>query len=371
MQAKIQKLYLDDVCRILVMSDIHANCSRLKRLLKKMNYQPNQDYLIINGDMIEKGPQNIEVVDYLKHLSETTENVYITMGNCDYLITELLEEENLIPYFQRRKDSYVNQLLATLDIDLQVSEYTPKALKELLLTHFSDELLWLADLPFAYETADHIFVHAGLPKYATELSTLDYQTMLTIREFYLKGHSMDQMVVVGHYPVRNYFLDEAPNDNILIDETRKIICIDGSNQLEVDGQLNGLIIHKDGDQYEYESYAVDEFPEQVVERDYLPEPEIISNVTFPYLYIDVIEQKEDFTLCHIQELEEDCWLKNEYINTTAENPCLLRYHTVAKLAVNKGERVKIVDNTCSGYTYIKKDGVLGWVPKTVFEVHIP
>ena len=51
---KIQKLLIPKGVRVIVISDIHGELNLLKELLHKVNFK-DDDYLIINGDLCEKG----------------------------------------------------------------------------------------------------------------------------------------------------------------------------------------------------------------------------------------------------------------------------------------------------------------------------
>lgn len=59
----IKRLYTKSKRKI-VISDIHGNLDLYKRLLIKIDYKPNEDCLILLGDIIEKGPKNLETLHY-------------------------------------------------------------------------------------------------------------------------------------------------------------------------------------------------------------------------------------------------------------------------------------------------------------------
>ena len=49
-----EKLNIEKPYRCIVVSDIHSHLDRFKQLLKEARYT-TQDYLIIDGDFVEKG----------------------------------------------------------------------------------------------------------------------------------------------------------------------------------------------------------------------------------------------------------------------------------------------------------------------------
>ena len=56
-----EKLNIEKPYRCIVVSDIHSHLDRFKQLLKEARYT-TQDYLIIDGDFVEKGTQAIETL---------------------------------------------------------------------------------------------------------------------------------------------------------------------------------------------------------------------------------------------------------------------------------------------------------------------
>lgn len=65
---KIQKISIPNEGRVIVISDIHGELELLKKLLSEVNFSA-EDYLIINGDLCEKGRNSIGVVNYAMELS--------------------------------------------------------------------------------------------------------------------------------------------------------------------------------------------------------------------------------------------------------------------------------------------------------------
>ncbi len=58
-EIKHEKLNIKGKYRCIVISDIHSHLERFQQILKEVDYTTN-DYLIINGDFVEKGTQAIE-----------------------------------------------------------------------------------------------------------------------------------------------------------------------------------------------------------------------------------------------------------------------------------------------------------------------
>lgn len=86
---KIKELSIPTNARILVISDIHGELDLFKELLDKANFS-NDDYLIVNGDLCEKGSNSMGVVSHIMGLATANPKVHVTEGNCDTIVEDLL-----------------------------------------------------------------------------------------------------------------------------------------------------------------------------------------------------------------------------------------------------------------------------------------
>ncbi|WP_433773722.1 metallophosphoesterase [Bacillus wiedmannii] len=360
---KIKKLSIPNDARIIVISDIHGELHLLKELLHKVNFK-DKDYLIINGDLCEKGKDSIGVVNYVMDLVKNNSNVHVVEGNCEVLVDALLNENpGLINYLRSRKHSIFNEWLERLHFSIH-EDTSIHEVKEVLMSQFSNEINWLTELPTAIETDDYIFVHAGLEDRADWKET-ERKNAITMPEFYNKSHKADKYVVVGHWPVVNYS-DEAPSNNPVIDKEKKIIAIDGGNAIKEAGQLNALIIQRTttGDAFSY-TY-VDYFTEYEVMADFNADSEMQGGVTYPYYYIEPIEKMQDYTICKQKETNKLLTVKNEYIKQLESGEYTVKTDvSCAQISVRKGDIVSLIDGSCPGYDLIKKDGVEGWIEKGI------
>lgn len=217
---KIQKLLIPKGVRVIVISDIHGELNLLKELLHKVNFK-DEDYLIINGDLCEKGRNSIGVVNYVMDLVVSKQNVYVIEGNCEAVVEALVNENPaLINYLCTRKNTIFNEWLAKLNVTVN-EESDICEVKNILMGRFSKEIKWLTELPTAIETDDYIFVHAGLEDRENWRQT-DRKNAIAMPEFFNKSHRENKYVVVGHWPVVNYS-EEAPSNNPVIDKEKKLL----------------------------------------------------------------------------------------------------------------------------------------------------
>lgn len=363
---KIKQLFLPENGRILVVSDIHGELELFEQLLKKVKFNKN-DYLIINGDLCEKGQNSMGTVNYVMQLSANNPNVHVIEGNCEALVDELLSENpKLVDYLLARKHSIFHEWLEHLGH--RVDENTKiQEIKTILTRNFAKEINWLHELPTLIETDDYLFVHAGVEDIENWQDT-KREVAISLPAFFEKSHRTEKFVIVGHYPVVNYSSEVSAN-NPIIDRTRKMISIDGGNVVKTSGQLNAFIIHRTSRKDEFSYTYVDPFPVCKVVKDFKAEPKRSGSIVFPNYEIIPLEKGCDFTLCHHPSTNQMLYVKNEYIHkedngkyTASDDvPCSF-------LSIHKGEYVSVIDDRCTGYSLIKKEGTLGWVPKDTLDL---
>ncbi|MBJ8053349.1 metallophosphoesterase [Bacillus cereus] len=360
---KIKKLSIPNDVRVIVISDIHGELPLLKELLHKVNFK-DEDYLIINGDLCEKGRDSIGVVNYVMNLVKNNSNVHVVEGNCEVLVDALLNENpGLINYLCTRKHSIFNEWLEQLQFSIH-EDSSIREVKEVLLSQFSKEINWLTELPTAIETEDYIFVHAGLED-RVDWKETERKNAIAMPEFFNKSHRVNKYVVVGHWPVVNYS-EEAPSNNPVIDRDKKIIAIDGGNAIKEAGQLNAFIIQRatTGDTFSY-TY-VDYFPDYEIIAEFNADSEMQGGVTYSYYYIEPVEKMQDYTVCKQKETNKLLTVKNEYIRQLESGEYTMKTDiSCAQISVRKGDVVSLIDGSCGGYDLIKKDGVEGWIEKGI------
>ncbi|MFC4411443.1 metallophosphoesterase [Chungangia koreensis] len=359
---KIKYISIPRNSRIIVISDIHGELELFKRLLDKVNYNDKEDYLIINGDLCEKGRNSKGVVEYILKLTSNNSKVHVTEGNCDTLVEDLIEENpKLINYLVARKNSLLNEWLIELDFNI-TDKTTVQSIKEVLIHNYSKEIKWLSELPTAIETEDYIFVHAGLDSIENWKET-DRLKAISLSAFLEKTHSANKYVIVGHWPVVNYS-EEIFSHNPIINPTKRIIAIDGGNVIKQTGQLNAFIINRGSVEDTFNHLYIDQFPEVKVTKDFEADSKMIGSVSYPKFEIQPVEKGTDFTLSKQLNTNQLLYVKNEYIQRNDSGAYFVKTDlSCSQINLNTGEIVSVIDDACSGYSLVKKDGVVGWVPK--------
>ena len=71
-----------------VISDIHGCYTAFQKMLKKVGFDPEKDELIIAGDIVDRGPENYEMLEYA---AGKPKSVTFLMGNHDWDFTEYVK----------------------------------------------------------------------------------------------------------------------------------------------------------------------------------------------------------------------------------------------------------------------------------------
>lgn len=118
--------------RTIIIGDVHGCLAELENLLKKVDYRPQKDQLIFVGDLINKGPHSLEVLQKVLNLQAE-----VIMGNHEF------------GFLQHLKDG-----------SYPLKEFFH--LKEQMGKHLKFWKNWLTQRPVYIEKEHFLVVHAGL-----------------------------------------------------------------------------------------------------------------------------------------------------------------------------------------------------------------
>lgn len=120
---------------VYAIGDVQGCYDSLRALLDKLNYDPSADHLWFTGDLVNRGPQSLSVLRFVKSLPKVT----TVLGNHDLHLLAVAAGQAA----RKSQDSF----------------------DDVLFAHDRDELLgWLRDRPLMHydATLDIALVHAGL-----------------------------------------------------------------------------------------------------------------------------------------------------------------------------------------------------------------
>ena len=138
-----------------IVGDIHGCYDELMALIAKMHIDTQQDKIYLLGDLINRGPKSLEVIEYVME----NDHVETILGNHDiHLIAQ---------YFHREVKKPSKELQQLLDV--------PQA---------ETIIQWLRHRPFVIQLDNNILVHAGIHPNWTIEQTLNYNQELS--DFFYK-----------------------------------------------------------------------------------------------------------------------------------------------------------------------------------------
>ena len=211
--------------RILAIGDLHGNFDRLLSLFHKIRFRPENDLLVLLGDYIDRGPENMRCIRWAMEMSEK-ENVVALRGNHEQMMLDYYSMEG--PY----SDIWLPNGGRSTKRDLDAwMEKEPDALERVL------DFIRCRPLyhRLSFKGMEYIFCHAGL-RPGIPLEEQKEEDLLWIRNEFYRSYNGTSIVVVGHTPTL-YLKSGCPtpmflkNNIILVDTGSyfpegRISCID-------------------------------------------------------------------------------------------------------------------------------------------------
>ena len=355
--SEILHVNIPEGSRILVTSDVHGYPELLKTLLDQTNYKPNEDFLFILGDTLEKGPDNLGALEYVYALAKN-DRVYVTIGNVDRWLWRLFEGDlqKALDYTAFRPDNTLTQAAKRMHFN-QIDD----TMRRLFLDKYKEEISFYKNLPCCIETEKYILSHAGLPENGT-LDGVD-SDFISNYNFYLSHKNRTgKTVICGHIPT--YYLNPGPNFAPYFDRENDVIFIDGGTMTYA-RQLNMLIIT---DKIDW------------ISTDALPKARVIKDVDGDMsgcVKITTDRHRKELDKTEVEVLEEaGDFLRVRCVNTGEEGlaKCEMFDGGVywgelsAFLSAKKGDLIGIAKDGMSGYTYVKNAaGDMGFLPNEAIE----
>ena len=209
---------------IYAVADIHGCYEEFLQLLEKINFT-DDDEMYILGDMVDKGPDPIKLVQDLM----MRPNVYPILGNHDFAVITVLRKFNT----EITEDNVESHLTAE---DMQsymhwLADGGPTTAKQFtqLDKEGREEVLEYLEECALYEEVEaggrkYVLVHAGLNNFHPDkdLDQYHFSDLTLYRPDYTQRYYEDKYVVTGHTPTFKIREDGKPlvyedHGNIAID----------------------------------------------------------------------------------------------------------------------------------------------------------
>ncbi len=169
--------------RLLAIGDIHGCLDQLRDLIRQINLQP-EDRIVFLGDYIDRGPDSAGVVEYLLELEQHCPRCVFLRGNHEQMFLEVLSGGEPTMFLHNGGDK-------------TLQSYRSRELWPLPEEHRR----FFSGLDCLYETADFIFVHAGLRPGIPVHEQLEQDLLWIRHEFIDSNYDWGKTVVFGHTPL--------------------------------------------------------------------------------------------------------------------------------------------------------------------------
>lgn len=361
----IINIKLPEKCRILAVSDIHTAWQTLEGLLNKAEYDSQNDYLVIVGDILEHGSDNIRTLEYIKSLCGKSDKAICLLGNNDTMCARMAytyDFERFQQQFYRNDHNTFRQMANTLGYT-DCWEGNWLEMREKTVEKYGELLSFVRNLPVCLETDEYVFVHAGLEDRPDWRNT-DDNYAITVPWFLRKENPTGKWLVFGHYPTYNYKRSNATNLPI-IDGEKKMICIDGGMSIKKACQMNILIIQKDGNNYTHEIIWDTPFEKRTVKADF--------SCGLQPVYVDWTQQ--DMVILdemgYVTKIRDNIsgiegYFPKREIYEFDGKPHVYQFLSSFP-AVNKGETVSVCAEDGTMTLVITENAVVGWIPSEIID----
>lgn len=232
-----------DKSYIFAVSDVHGSDEQLEALLEYWN--PEEEQLVILGDLCDRGPNAQAVFRRAKQLKEEYGAICLR-GNHEDMLMKFLDDpvNNVAHYYRNGGEITLESFLGDA-----VSSSTPQELAAAL----KDQYPWLIDyldsLELTYEWGKYFFVHAGMDLTLDDWRESTVRDKIWIRQGFLDvPNETEKTFVFGHTPTMKLRTDGQPD--LWVSEDNKI-GIDGG--AVYGGQLNGVKLSQAGIETTYQA----------------------------------------------------------------------------------------------------------------------
>lgn len=188
--------------RAYAIGDVHGRLDLLERMIEAIDRDrqasaPARDYLVILGDVVDRGPDSRGVIEFLMNLSTDMRLVFL-MGNHEEMMLRVLGDE---PEALRQWFTYGGYEFAQ-SYDVEVGKIaamsTADAAAMIRARVPSAHLAFVEGFADSFTFGDYLFVHAGI-RPGRKLAEQDTYDLRWIREEFTDSDSDHGcMVVHGH-----------------------------------------------------------------------------------------------------------------------------------------------------------------------------
>lgn len=192
--------------RTWVIPDVHGCINTLKALIENILQPNSNDTIYFLGDLVDRGDNSKEVIDYIWSLKYSGIATQVVKGNHEYYLVETYKAETNKGFWKKKLNIRTNIYKEwmrhggknTLN-SFGVS--SPSQLPEKYVKY-------LEELPYYIETDNYYIVHAGF-NFANDDIFSDKHSMMWVRDYEVDKEKLNgKKIIHGHVPVPLDFIHQ-------------------------------------------------------------------------------------------------------------------------------------------------------------------
>ena len=189
--------------RIYAIGDVHGRLDLLTELLTRIEAhsralaEPETLYIVLLGDLVDRGPQSAEVVAHVQSLQQGSDAYVVLKGNHEQLMYRALDGESGVMQVWLRTGGA--DTLQSYGVERPAAGYDEAGFAaEASRKVPRPTLRWMRSLPLTAQSGDYFFCHAGV-RPGVPLRRQSPDDLLWIRSEFLNDPSPHGAVIVhGH-----------------------------------------------------------------------------------------------------------------------------------------------------------------------------
>ncbi len=353
------EIQLHNHSQLIAISDIHGHLSLFDELIARIAPEPDS-HLIILGDFINKGPDNIGTVKRMMTL-ENRPNTYVLKGNHEYFLCKYLydttDSQDFLLYL---KEEHFKTLIHDCvdDSGMSIHDFSDMTtLRYWLMTNYGDLFDYIHTRPAILFADDMIFVHGGYDK-SVDITRHEGK-LLKYDDFNTLSDINEGLVIVGHWPTAN--LRKNRNTNTPFYNLEKnIISIDGGIGVKSSGELNALLINYDHGKRTIRHQQVNHFERRQILDTYVFETEDKLFINYPDFEVDLIEVGTVISKCRHLKTGKILSIFNDVLDRSTSQARVTTTYINHFFNLNIGDEVELVTlyDHCA---LVKHNDEFGWV----------
>jgi len=181
------------VDRILATSDVHGQSTKLLKLLNTAEYEPEKDLLVICGDLIDRGEENLDALATCINLQK--QGAILLKGNHEQFLEQSVKEMLTSETWRSHPSENLNNWVKHNGGASMFEE-----IKDLSNNKLVEILSFVQNLPIYFEVGNYIFTHAGAnTRKPIQKNTEDETVWMEDRFPYCPAYK-NKIMIFGHIP---------------------------------------------------------------------------------------------------------------------------------------------------------------------------